>query len=80
MKRASEISIAYLLERFPAVAVIGARQVGKSTLIGKVRPNAKQFDLENVRHRELIEEDVEFFLKQNPPPLRLDEAQFEQLP
>ena len=49
--------------------------MGKSTLIGKVRPNARQFDLENVRHRELIEEDVEFFLKQNPPPLCLDEAQ-----
>ncbi|MDP7357353.1 MAG: ATP-binding protein [Pseudomonadales bacterium] len=63
------------LERFPVVAVIGARQVGKSTLIQKIWPAVRQFDLENVRHLDLIEEDVEFFLAQNPAPISLDEAQ-----
>lgn len=40
-----------LLKQFPVVAILGARQVGKTTLAGEVRRSWKQpshaFDLEN---------------------------------
>lgn len=75
LSRSCEKSIIYLLERFPVVAILGARQVGKSTLLQKIWPDAKHFDLENIRHFDLIEEDVEFFLSENRPPITLDEAQ-----
>ena len=68
-------SITYLMERFPIVAVLGARQVGKSTLLRQVSPNVKHFDLENEHHWDQIDADVGFFLKQNPAPITLDEAQ-----
>lgn len=66
-----------LAARFPAVAVLGARQVGKSTLLAETlggTPRAFVFDpvmdVANVR------QDPELFLRLNPPPLILDEVQF----
>ena len=35
-----------LLSSFPVVVVLGARQVGKSTLLKLLLPNASYFDLE----------------------------------
>jgi len=45
-KRAISDSVYYLLQHFPAVVVLGARQVGKSTLIRHLLPEASFFDLE----------------------------------
>jgi len=68
-------SATYLLEKFPSVAVLGARQVGKSTLLRQILPDAPLFDLERSSHLDRISADPEFFLAENPTPIILDEAQ-----
>lgn len=67
--------IQYLLSHFPCVVILGARQVGKSTLLKQVWPTTPLFDLERERDFELIEKDPEFFLNNYPSPLIFDEAQ-----
>ncbi len=68
-------SISYLLERFPCVAVVGARQVGKTTLLKLVLPDAPFLDLERQSDFDRIIRDPEFFLSQYGQPIVLDEAQ-----
>lgn len=46
IKREAEDSLARLSKDFPCIALLGARQVGKSTLLQKIAPDAKFFDLE----------------------------------
>lgn len=65
-----------MLDHFPCVAIIGARQVGKSTLMHQLFPNAPFFDLEKESDFLRISRDTEFFLQDNPTPLCIDEAQF----
>lgn len=60
---------------FPCVVLIGARQVGKSTLLKQVLPKAKFYDLERERDFQLIDNDPEFFLKNTETPVVIDEAQ-----
>ena len=63
--------------RFPIVLLLGARQVGKSTLLHRLfgrRSRRVVFDpvIDVGRARE----DPEFFLEQHPPPIILDEVQY----
>lgn len=74
-KRNSYESIVYMLNHFPCVAIIGARQVGKSTLMHQLLPEAPFFDLEKESDFTRISRDTEFFLQDNPGPLCIDEAQ-----
>lgn len=67
-----------LLEHFPAVVILGARQVGKTTLAKQLRPNWHYWDLEKPSDHDRIINDPEFFFRQYPSQLILDEAQ--QLP
>lgn len=64
-----------MMEHFPCVAIIGARQVGKSTLMHQLLPDAPYFDLERESDFTRISRDTEFFLQDNPTPLCIDEAQ-----
>ena len=68
------------LEHNPVVALLGARQVGKSTLakqILKKHRHALYLDLEKSSDRQKIEADPELFLKLNQDKLIcLDEIQF----
>lgn len=64
-------------ELFPVLLVLGARQVGKSTLLthlfGQQMPQVvfdPIVDIGNARR------DPEFFLNQHPPPIILDEIQY----
>ena len=75
VKREILPNLQILLTLFPCVAVLGARQVGKSTLLKQALPNAPYFDLEKQSDYDLIERDPEFFLSENPCPLVIDEAQ-----
>lgn len=66
-----------LVQSFPAIAVLGARQVGKSTLLQHLfgdRFDMVTFDpivdVGNARH------DPELFLANHPPPIILDEIQY----
>ena len=75
LKRTCEKSIFYLLKKFPCVAIIGSRQVGKSTLLKRIKPNAPFFDLEIREYYERISSDPDFFLSQYSVPIVIDEAQ-----
>ena len=66
-----------LFEHFPIVAVLGARQVGKSTLIKEVfKDRLKTIVFDPVEDVGQARQDPDFFLQNNPPPLFLDEVQY----
>jgi hypothetical protein len=75
VKRTALNSIKYLLKHFPCVAVIGARQVGKTTLLKQVMPEQPFFDLEKRADLDRISSDPDFFLSQYADPIIIDEAQ-----
>jgi len=64
-----------LLRAFPAVAVLGPRQCGKTTLVRHLFPEAPTFDLERPSDLQRLEADPEFVLRRLGSPLILDEAQ-----
>jgi len=63
------------MESYPAVVLIGARQVGKSTLLKQLFPEAKLFDLEDEQDFLLVENDSAIVFKDNSKPILFDEAQ-----
>ena len=67
--------ISNTLEYFPAVILLGARQVGKTTISKMIRGDWKYFDLQNPRVYERIISDPVLFFQQNSSNLILDEAQ-----
>ena len=64
-----------LLQLFPAVIILGVRQCGKTTLAGKLRPQWKYYDLEKGTDFDRITRDFDFFFKENPKNIIIDEAQ-----
>lgn len=64
-----------LLAMFPAVAVIGPRQCGKSTLVKQLRPDWKYYDLESPDDYQLITNDPIAFFTLNTDKVIIDEAQ-----
>lgn len=64
-----------LLDMFPAVAVIGPRQCGKSTLVKQLRPDWKYYDLESPDDYQLITDDPIAFFTLNTDKVIIDEAQ-----
>jgi len=64
-----------LLEIFPIVLILGARQVGKTTLAQQCRPNWKYFDLERGSDFDFISQDYDFFFKEYHQHVIFDEAQ-----
>lgn len=75
IKRDLKNTILKLLKSFPCVTLIGARQVGKSTLLKQVAPDAPFYDLEQNSHFEMIDGDPELFLKNKDELIVIDEAQ-----
>jgi len=74
-KRFLSQKINSLLEMFPAVAVVGPRQCGKSTLVNAIRPDWKYYDLERPDDYRLISSDpLGFFSRQREKTI-IDEAQ-----
>ncbi|QJA05460.1 ATP-binding protein [Thermosulfurimonas marina] len=63
------------LEFFPVVAVVGARQTGKSTLVQQEFPERTYFTLDSPEVRSVLEEDPYGFLSAQKGPLTLDEVQ-----
>lgn len=70
-----EKKIGQLLELFPVVAVIGARQCGKSTLVKRLCPDWQYYDLENPNDYQLITADPVAFFSLNQGQVIIDEAQ-----
>lgn len=75
IKRHIQSGVQELLQQFPCVAILGARQVGKTTLIHSLLPNAKHYDLERRSDYDRIVSDPDFFLSQHKTPITIDEAQ-----
>ena len=69
------MAVVTLRRYFPVVCVVGARQVGKTTLLQQSMPGAAYFDLQNRSDYERISSDPNFFLAQARRPLIIDEAQ-----
>lgn len=62
---------------FPAIALLGARQVGKSTLIKNLfKDSIRTVVFDPVQDIGNARNDPDFFLQNNPPPLFLDEIQY----
>lgn len=59
---------------FPVVAIIGARQCGKTTLAKTLKPDWLYIDLERPTDFNRIDIDAEFFLQQHPENVIIDEA------
>jgi predicted AAA+ superfamily ATPase len=70
-----EPQVSNLLDTFPIVAIIGARQVGKTTLAQTVARNFNYIDLENPADYDRITRDPAFFFSQYPEHVIFDEAQ-----
>jgi len=70
-----ENKINKLLEFFPAVIILGVRQGGQTTLAKKIRSDWNYFDLEKGLDYDRITRDFDFFFKENPGNIIIDEAQ-----
>ena len=75
MKRQYEQLIREYLGYFPSVVLIGARQTGKSTLIGMFAEKREIFDLEVRADYQQIANDPDLFLRLNDKQIAIDEAQ-----
>ena len=65
IKRNLHNKINNLLSSFPAVAIIGPRQSGKTYLSKVLRPDWKYIDLERPDTFERVNQDTSFFLEKN---------------
>ncbi|UCH92904.1 MAG: ATP-binding protein [Candidatus Aminicenantes bacterium] len=75
LKRNLEDKLNKLLTFFPAVTILGVRQGGKTTLAKMIRPQWKYFDLEKGSDYDRMTNDVDFFFRENPEHLIIDEIQ-----
>jgi predicted AAA+ superfamily ATPase len=73
--RLAKIRLLKLLDQFPAVAILGPRQSGKTTLAHEALSEWKYIDLEKPSDRLRLEPDIDFFLRSQMKPLIFDEAQ-----
>ncbi len=64
-----------VLKSFPVIFITGARQTGKTTYIQNKFKKYKYFNLESKKDFELISQDPEYFLEQNPKNIVIDEVQ-----
>lgn len=65
-----------LASTFPAVALTGSRQTGKTTLLKAIFKEHNYVSLDLPRHSQLAEQEPEEFLRQFPPPVLIDEVQY----
>lgn len=68
--------IKQLFDHFPCVIVVGARQVGKSTLLTHLFPKATHILLDPVQDIQNIRQDPDLFLNNTKLPVIFDEVQY----
>ncbi len=76
IRRSIEPTLKRYGEVFPVVLVTGARQVGKSTLLRSVLPEAAYVTLDDPGQREFAQTDPRGFLASYREPLIIDEVQY----
>jgi predicted AAA+ superfamily ATPase len=62
--------------QYPAIALIGARQTGKSSLLKRLFPTYSFVSLDLPSHADLAETQPQEFIRQFPPPVVIDEVQY----
>ena len=75
LRRNLETKINDFLSYFPIVIILGVRQCGKTTLSKMLRSEWQYFDLERSRDFDFVSRDFEFFVKEHPYSVIIDEAQ-----
>jgi hypothetical protein len=75
MRRSYENLLQEYLTQFPCVAVIGARQCGKTTLLKSLDDSWRVFDLERGADFQAVTDDPDLFLSLHPDKIAIDEAQ-----
>jgi predicted AAA+ superfamily ATPase len=75
-KRYLEAKVRAAAKIFKVVLVLGARQVGKSTLLRHLFPEMKLFLFDSILDIHNVKTDPDLFLDLHQAPLILDEAQF----
>jgi predicted AAA+ superfamily ATPase len=75
-KRIQENKIKELTNYFKVIFLVGARQVGKSSLLMHLYPDTKIFVFDPVLDQYNVRQDPDLFLNSFEPPLILDEVQF----
>jgi predicted AAA+ superfamily ATPase len=75
INREARIKLIHLSNSFKAIAVIGPRQAGKTTLVKTTFPNKSYYSLENPDIRSFANDDPRGFLKSMPNGAILDEVQ-----
>lgn len=75
LSRNIEDKIRRSLSHFPVVVLTGSRQSGKTTLAKIICPEWRYFDLEKGTDFDRITGDFDFFFKQYPESVIIDEAQ-----
>jgi len=77
IERAIESKLKAFARSFPCTLIVGARQVGKSTVLEKgFGSTHRTFVFDPVQDVYGVREDPDLFLRNNPPPLILDEIQY----
>ena len=76
LQRAVTERLLRLTQHFPSVVIVGARQVGKSTLLKHIFPEYSYVLFDPYEDVENARSDPDLFLDNRPPPLILDEVQY----
>lgn len=65
-----------MMKFYPVVALVGARQTGKTTLLRRLLPGYSYVTLDVPSVAELAEHDPALFFSLHPPPILIDEVQY----
>ncbi len=76
LSRHIEKQILEARKHFKAILVLGARQVGKSTLLSHLLPDVKMIVFDPIQDLYKARSDPDLFLESFPAPLILDEVQY----
>lgn len=74
--RAASTRLEKIFKNFSCLVLTGARQVGKSTLLENLFPQIPKFVFDPIVDIHNARKEPELFLRNNPPPLILDEIQY----
>lgn len=80
ISRHMERIVTELTQQYPAIMIVGPRQVGKTTmlehLMAKEGRGRKKVTLDDLAERELAKTDPKMFFQLHKPPLLIDEVQY----
>ncbi len=80
IQRHMERIVTELTQQYPAIMIVGPRQVGKTTmlehLIAEEGRGRKKVTLDDLAERELAKTDPKMFFQLHKPPLSIDEVQY----